>query len=102
MLYTLYNIQLYMQYTIIHASLIIDYSVRKDYDHSINLLVELRLQRSSSCVEFCKLTQVLDDFLFEVIFRVDISITDQFFCRISYFYIFLSKKFVKLVFEYLY
>ena len=32
-------------------------------------------------VEFCKfslaLTQVFDDFLFEVIFRVDISITDQ-------------------------
>jgi len=49
-------------------------------------------------------TQVFDDFLFEVIFRVDMSITDQFessngtvFCRISYFYFFLSKKFDKLV-----
>jgi len=50
--------------------------------HSINLLVDLRLQRSSSFVEFCKfpvaLTQVLYDFLFEVIFNVDISITGYF------------------------
>src|SRR6218665_144243 len=47
-----------------------------------NLLVDLRLQRSSPFVEVCKfslaLTQVFDDFLFEVIFRVDISIRDQF------------------------
>jgi len=50
--------------------------------HSINLLVDLRLQRICVFVEFYKfyfaLTQVFDDFLFEVIFRVDISITDQF------------------------
>ena len=42
--------------------------------NSTNLLVDLRLQRSSSFVEFrvsLALTQVFDDFLFEVIFRVD-------------------------------
>jgi len=47
-----------------HASLIIDYSIL-DMSHSINLLVDLRLQRSRSFVEFCKLylalTQVFDD-----------------------------------------
>ena len=45
------------------------------------LLVDFRLQRSCSFVEFrvsLALTQVFDDFLFEVTFRVDISITDQF------------------------
>ena len=49
--------------------------------HSIilYLLVAFRLQRSF--VEFrisLASTQVFDDFLFEVTFRVDISITDQF------------------------
>ena len=44
------------------------------------LLVDVCLRRSISFVEFhisLALTQVFDDFLFEVIFRVDISITDQ-------------------------
>ena len=59
--------------------------------HSINLLVDLRLQRSSSFVEFCKfslaLTQVFDDIL--LMFRSQINLCQQmvqFFCRISYFY----------------
>src|SRR6218665_1655636 len=47
----------------------------------LGLLVYYRLQRSSYSVDFrisLALTQVFDDFLFEVTFRVDISITDQF------------------------
>ena len=49
-------------------------------NHSINLLVDFRLQNSSSFVELrisLALIQVFDDFLFEVTFRVDTSITDQ-------------------------
>jgi len=49
--------------------------------HSIIPTGRFRLQRSSSFVEFrisLALTQVFDDYLFEVTFRVDISITDQF------------------------
>jgi len=73
-----------IQYTFIHAiynyACILNYILfcskgLLDNDHSINLLVDLRLQRSSSYVEFCKfsfaLTQVFDDFLFEL--RSDIS-----------------------------
>jgi len=61
----------------------IGYSVRKDssiWVIQLYLLVDFCLQRSSSFIEFrisLALTQDLDDFLFEVIFRVDISITDQ-------------------------
>src|SRR6218665_1967775 len=64
----------------------IGYSVRKDssiWVIQLYLLVDFCLQRSSSVVEFrisLALTQVFDDFLFEVsaTFRLDISITDQF------------------------
>src|SRR6218665_141795 len=70
-----------IQYTIIHVSLIIDYYIL-DMSRSINLLIDLRLQRGSSFIEFCKfslaVTQVFDDFLLEEIFRVDILVTDQF------------------------
>src|SRR6218665_634855 len=83
MLYTL----AYRAPTIYNYTCILNYSLfcskgLLDMTHSTNLLVDLRLQRSSSFAEFCKfslaLTQVFDDFLFEVIFRIDISITDQF------------------------
>src|SRR6218665_3731354 len=62
----------------IHAS--IGYSVRKDssiWIIQLYLLVDFRLQRNSSFVEFrisLALTQVVDDFLFEVTFRVDIFV----------------------------
>src|SRR6218665_3086196 len=62
----------------------IGYSVRKNSSTwviQLYLLVDFCLQRSSSFVEFrifLALTEVFDDFLIEVTFRVDISITDQF------------------------
>src|SRR6218665_1661236 len=61
----------------------IGYSVRKDssiWVIQLYLLVDFCLLRSRSFVEFLMylaLTQVFDDFLFEVIFHVDISITNQ-------------------------
>jgi len=60
MLYTLYNIQCILNYRLFCSKGLLDMS------DSINLLVDLRLQRSSSFVEFYKfslaLTQVFDDF----------------------------------------
>ena len=48
-------------------------------NHSINLLVDFVFQGAVLLSNFdsLTLTQVFDDSLFEVILRVDISITDQ-------------------------
>ena len=58
------------------------YSVRNGSSlRVIQLLVELRLHRSSSFVEFwisLTLIRIFDDFLFELTFRVDISTSGQF------------------------
>ena len=102
MLYTLYNIQCILNYRLFCSKGLLDMS------HWINLLVDLRLQRSSSFVESCKfslaLTQVWMIFCsnryFVLIFRSQINFclqTVQFFCRISYFYFLWSEKFDKLV-----